>query len=263
MHSTITGLLALLLLASANAPLFAQQQWGDIKGRVIWNSNVIPPPKIVNNKGCPCAKPVIDNGLIINPKNNGVQNVVVWLIDPTGKRLPIHPKLNPIPANAAIIDQPCCLFEPRVTVLRAGQPLEIRNSSPIAHNSLLVGKDSTQNLLIGPGKKVVLKGNSAPKAEERGISMACNIHGWMAARIFVFDHPYCVLTDADGKFEIKNAPAGNYVILVKHELGGWLHSPRFPNKANNTGGRYGEPIAIPSGKTLEMKPFKFDPKYLN
>lgn len=255
------GLLTIALLATVNGPLFAQQQWGDIKGQVIWAGKNIPPPKVINNKGCPCAKAVVDNSLIINPRNKGVQNVVVWLVDPNGKALPIHKDLKAIPTKAAVIDQPCCLFEPRATAIRAGQPLEIHNSAAIAHNALLSGKtNGSKNILIPPGKKEIFQGKTALLPEPRAISLACNIHGWMGGRIYVFDQPYFAITDADGKYEIKNAPSGNYLIYMQHELAGWLHSPRVVN--NGVGGSKGQAITIPAGKALEMEPAKFKPEFL-
>lgn len=258
MHSTLTGFLTVSLLALANAPLFAQQQWGDIKGQVVWTGDKIPVPNVVKNNGCPCAKPVVNNDLIINPKNKGVENAVVWLADPNGKALPIHEDLKAIPAKAAVIDQPFCLFEPRITVLRAGQTLEIRNSAAIAHNALMIGKkNGSKNILIPPGKKEVLGAEKALRAEERSISLACNIHGWMGGKIYVFDHPYFAITDADGKFEIKNAPAGDYRILIQHERNGWLHTPKEETKG--VGGSKGQPITIHAGKTLELKTIKFEP----
>ncbi len=67
--------------------------------------------------------------VVIDPKNKGVENVAVWLAAVGNAKMPVNPKSVAVPKKAAIIDQPCCLFEPRVTIIRTGQTLEIRNSS--------------------------------------------------------------------------------------------------------------------------------------
>ena len=56
-------------------------------------------------------------------------------------------------------------------------------------------------------------------AEGPPIQYKCTIHGWMTGYVRIFDHPYYAVTDADGKFEIKNAPAGKYRIVYWHENG--------------------------------------------
>jgi hypothetical protein len=57
----------------------------------------------------------------------------------------------------------------------------------------------------------------------------------------VFDHPYFAVTDADGKFEIKDAPAGKYNVVMWQEGVGWVN-----------GGKAGKTIEIPAGGTVEV-----------
>ena len=53
----------------------------------------------------------------------------------------------------------------------------------------------------------------------RPIQYKCTIHGWMTGYVRIFDHPYYAVTDENGKFEIKNAPAGKFRIVYWHENG--------------------------------------------
>jgi hypothetical protein len=69
----------------------------------------------------------------------------------------------------------------------------------------------------------------------------------MAGYVRIFDHPYYAITDENGNFEIKNAPAGKFRIVFWHENG----------VRGGAKGRFGEPIEI-KGPTLEMKPTEFD-----
>jgi hypothetical protein len=73
----------------------------------------------------------------------------------------------------------------------------------------------------------------------------------MTGYVRVFDHPYYAVTDDDGNFEIKNAPAGKYRIVYWHENG----------VRGGAQGRAGEEveIALPQGaKTMDLKPADFD-----
>ena len=51
-------------------------------------------------------------------------------------------------------------------------------------------------------------------ADRFPITVSCTIHPWMRAWIRVFDHPYYAVTDDNGHFEIKDAPAGEYRLVV-------------------------------------------------
>jgi hypothetical protein len=42
-------------------------------------------------------------------------------------------------------------------------------------------------------------------------------HTWMSAYVFVVDQPYYAVTDAAGKFELKDVPPGAYTLVVWHE----------------------------------------------
>jgi hypothetical protein len=42
------------------------------------------------------------------------------------------------------------------------------------------------------------------------------VHPWMFAWVTVVDNPYFAITGKDGKFTIKNVPAGKYKIVALH-----------------------------------------------
>jgi uncharacterized protein (DUF2141 family) len=49
------------------------------------------------------------------------------------------------------------------------------------------------------------------------IPVKCNIHHWMRAYIGAVQHPYFAVTGADGTFEIKNLPPGEYSVAAWQE----------------------------------------------
>lgn len=216
------GCVVLTLTSSASA-----QEWATVKGQIVFAPEMIPVPAPINvdkdKEACLKNGPLKSDLWVIDPKSKGVKNAVVWLAPLTkGGAFPINPKLAKPAKDTVEIDQPCCMFEPRITTLREGQTLVVKNSAAIAHNVKWQGnptKNPGGNVIIPPGKQHEIKDLVA---ERLPVSVNCSIHGWMEGKIAVFDHPYFTLTDKDGNFTIKDAPAGKYKLYVWHEGAGWL-----------------------------------------
>jgi hypothetical protein len=244
---------ALVVFTSARQGL-AQQQWGTIKGRVVFGGDNIPARKAIDVSGnanaaqCLANGPVLSDELVINPRNKGVRWAFVWLQPAPGQNLPVNPQLQK-PKNPQVeIDQPCCMFVPHALAMREGQSLVVKNSAPFAHNTNYASINNPGgNTLIPAGGKIVIDNL---KADRYPVKIACNIHGWMGAYLRVFDHPYFAVTDEDGNFEIKDAPAGNYRIVVWQESVGYVTKNR----------KDGEPIDIKPGGTTDAGEFKIAPK---
>jgi hypothetical protein len=251
-RKTLAVAAALLLTLSASPAARSAEGWGTITGRIVWDGPVPEREKIdvKGNKDCLAKGDVLSEELLVNPKNKGVQNVIVWLVDATDakKALPIHPSLKDAKLPPVEIDQPCCQFIPRVVALRQGQELVFKNSASFAHNTNVHGgaKGPNFNVTLPPGARKKVDAEELP-ARPTPIMIECNIHGWMKAWVRVLPHPYFAVTDADGKFTIKDAPAGNWRLVVWQEKG-W-----------NNGDRTGTPIAVEAGKTTELKPITYTP----
>ncbi len=52
---------------------------------------------------------------------------------------------------------------------------------------------------------------------ERAIKCKCDIHAWMLAFVFVFDHPFFAVTNDEGEYEIRNVPPGIHELTFWHE----------------------------------------------
>lgn len=242
---------ALLLVSSR-----ADAQWATVKGRVVFpEGKAIPerPALNVTQDKPHCLKDgaILDESVVVNPKNRGIKNVVVWLrpVDPDTKEFAagqIHPDDAKRKSGEVVIDQPCCMFVPRVTAARVGDTLMVKNSAPVNHNFFWSTANNGEcNVNIPAGGKHQL---AKPLAAEAGpIQYKCTVHPWMTGYVRVFDHPYHAVTDGDGNFEIRNAPAGRFRIVFWHENG----------FRGGKDGRFGEVITI-AGPTLEIKPVDFD-----
>jgi hypothetical protein len=262
--------------ASADAPATNDDKWVSIKGRIVWDTAKGAAPKRTPIKATKdeevAAKDKDFNteDWVVNVKNNGIKNVVVWVVPEVTaaadvealkkaqadnksyvfksfKAADVHPNLAKPAKPAVDIDQPCCRFIPHVVLARAGQDIMIKNSAPVPHNAKWVSRENGEiNPLIPAGGEYAVKDL---KAERFPIEISCSIHPWMKAWVRVFDHPYFALTDDDGNFEIKNAPVltGKLRLFIWQENGMHGGAP----------GRFGQTLEVKPG-TLDLKEIKFD-----
>ncbi len=252
-------LLVSALLGAGSFAVGADEKYVTVKGTIKWNGEKAPAVELVDFKGhldteaCCKAGPLAATKIEVDAKSLGVKNVVVWIRPDDVNRAntfpvaQIHPDLAKPKSKEHIIDQPMCQFEPRITVAREGDTLVIKNSAGIPHN-VNYNSDAEQFNVNLPSKAE--KKLKDPLAKQKSpILVACNIHPWMEAKVRVFDHPYYALTDKDGKFEIKDVPAGKWKIVYQHE--GGFHKGKD--------GIYGFPIDLKGDKkTMEMEPVKLE-----
>jgi hypothetical protein len=229
----------------------AAEPWGTLKGRIVWGDKKPPERGLVmikeghqDRKFCLKDGEVPeDNTYVVDPKNLGLKDAFVWL---TSKdKLPIHPSLASPSEPAVTIDQPCCMFVPHAVALREGQVLVVKNSAKVLHNFKfggLVNQGGNQSIAPGGAWEI-----TDLKAERIPMPCECNFHPWMAARVGVFEHPYFAITDAQGNFEIKLAPAGSYQLMIWRTI--WLGGAK--------GGK-GRTIVIPPGG-LDLGAIEFPP----
>jgi plastocyanin len=220
---------ATFAVAGALASTKAQAPNGDwvtIKGQV----KMPDAPKAkeiavnVDKQHCLMNGPLVYEDIVVNPKSQGVKGVVVWLRpDNPNRNAPfpqekIHPDLakGKVKAKNHVVDQPCCQFVPRVVAAREGDTIEFKNSAPVNHNVNYNSDKEPFNNNMAPNQS---KKTQPLEAQTSPITFKCDIHPWMQGRARVFDHPYFAETDADGKFEIKNAPKGKWRLVYWHENG--------------------------------------------
>ena len=235
---TLFGLSTLLAQAGGGS-------WGTVTGRITWGGAVNPEMAVIvinNPDGPACQKngPLKDETWIVNATNKGLRHTFVWIApQQKGDKLLIHPDLKAVPKDKIIIDQPLCVFIPHALALREGQVLVAKNGAAMAHNFKWTGNPTANpggNVLLPPGSE---KEIDDLKADRLPVAVECNIHPWMRGWVRVFDHPYYAITDADGAFTIKNAPTGDYKLMIWHGSGGWLGGAK---------GKDGRPISIKTGE---------------
>jgi hypothetical protein len=203
-------LFAILIAASAtSAPA---QEWGDLDGTFIFKGTPAAPAKIAPNKDQEvCGKhPLVDETLVVNADNKGIQNVVVYLNDTTKPK--IHPDYDKDAKGEVTLDNENCRFSPHIQGIRVGQTLVIGNKDPVGHNTKAdFFTNAPFNDLI-PATGSVKK--TFAKAEGQPSPVSCSIHPWMTAYLLIREDPYFAISDKDGKFTIKNLPAGEHTFVV-------------------------------------------------
>jgi hypothetical protein len=151
----------------------------------------------------------------VTSADGGLGNVFVYIKNPpTGK------KYEP-PAEAVVLDQNGCEYQPYVMALMTNQKMIIRNSDSFMHN---VNSSSSPNKSHQFNIAQPSKGMESTKTfdkPELPLKLLCNVHNWMFAFVGVFDHPYFAVTDKEGKFKLPaDLPAGKYTLVAKHMKAG-------------------------------------------
>jgi len=253
-RAVLAGILGSLV---ALAPAVRAEGWGTIKGRVVWDGAEVPKREELKaaekEKECLKRGPLLSETYVVNPKNKGVRWVMVWLVDSSNpkKKLPIAPSQKSASLKPIEFDQPCCMFEPHVFGVREGQKVVAKNSAKIPHNVNVqaITPNPSLNQLMPPGTDLTLP---PLKASPTPIQVSCNIHPWMKAYVRVFNHPYFAVTDEDGNFEIKDAPAGDFNLVVWQENNGWVVPVDSPAKTGMT-------IAIKADEVTTLKDIPLKP----
>ncbi|MGH9362276.1 MAG: carboxypeptidase regulatory-like domain-containing protein, partial [Thermoanaerobaculia bacterium] len=175
----------------------------------------------------PCGNEVGRETLVVS-RTGGVKWAVVT-IDPLGGT----PAPSPRQPAALVLDNRECRFEPRVQVARPGDLLEVKNSDAVFHNVRALGAFEAN---LG------LPGGAAAKAgtlrRAGGVTLVCDVHGWMRAHIRVAEVPHHAVTGPEGEFQIEPLPPG------KHRLEVWHEALRA----------HEEEIEVQAGKTSAVEP---------
>jgi plastocyanin len=238
------ALLSLVVAASADA------QTGSIKGKIILGG---AGPKLapVVAKGdsavkdpAVCAVEEIPNeGLVTN--GSAVSNVVVYLNSPTAKNAEMEAAL--VAKTGTIeIDQKNCKFVPHVSAMHSKQKLTFKSSDSVNHN-VRYSAFSNQpfNQILAPYAKTM---PLTLVPERRPLPLACDIHPWMKGFLMVFNHPFFVVTGADGTFEIKGIPAGKHKFVAWQESAGYI----------TAGAAAGQEVEVKAGEATDVGEVKID-----
>ena len=214
---------------------------GSVKGTVKLKKLVDLPKLVVDKDVTTCSSAKVSPRLVVDSATKGVGNVVVFLDGiQTGKKLK---------TGAYLVDQKGCQYDPHITIAAAGSKLNFGSSDAVLHNvHVWKGTPDQPHSKSKDVLNVAMPNDTVPDTPLSRRTMRkpgfyfvqCDAgHIWMSAYIWVVEHPYYVLTNGKGEFELKDVPAGTYTLRYWHE--GWQATPE-KSGGNVVGYAYGEPI---------------------
>jgi len=123
------------------------------------------------------------------------------------------PATPPPPGKASVIQKDAA-FEPRVLPISVGSTVLWPNEDDIYHNVFSMSEPREFNLGLYSAKE-------SPPAitfDKTGrVDVFCSIHTKMHCIVLVLPNPWFALSDARGRFVIRDVPAGTYKLRAWHE----------------------------------------------
>ena len=146
------------------------------------------------------------SGQVTTPDGRGVAQAVVFVETP----LPSTTAAGTARMEMNQVDK---TFVPAVLPVAAGTRVHFPNSDQIQHHVYSFSRTKSFELPLYRGKE-------APPVlfDKPGVvKLGCNIHDWMAAIILVLPSSHFAMTDADGRYSIRDLPSGDYSLVAWHE----------------------------------------------
>ena len=163
-----------------------------------------------------CAKtPAFDDRLLVSPRGGslalgGIANVVILVTAGDERDRDLAPR------TPVVIEQRGCLYEPRISVAREGQRIEILNSDETLHHvHAWQGKETVFNRAMPSSRVPPIESRAGPAGSV--LRLQCDVHPWMKGLIFVAPGPHFAITAGDGSFVIEGLAPGRYLLEAWHE----------------------------------------------
>jgi plastocyanin len=118
------------------------------------------------------------------------------------------------PAQPAVIEQRDASFGPHILPVLVGTTVSWPNRDEIFHNVFSMSQTKSFDLGLysadQPAKRIVFD-------HPGQVDVFCAIHTKMHCIVLVLENPFFSLADAQGRFVIRNVPAGTYKLRAWHE----------------------------------------------
>jgi hypothetical protein len=181
---------------------------GTISGSITYAGPAVAPEVVTVDKDNEVCGDTIEIASVVTDATGGLANAVVRITDISAGK-----PLSDLGSDF-VLDQHGCIYLPAVLVVPIGAALTVLNSDGILHNVHTTPFDNPPLNVAQPGTQAEI--TSDPFTFPEVIPVGCDVHQWMHATIIATDHPYAVVTGADGSFSLTNVPAGTYQVEVWH-----------------------------------------------
>ena len=126
----------------------------------------------------------------------------------------------PPPKEPAAMDQQKLTFVPNVLPIVKGTTVRFINTDPVLHNVFWPKSDDGSY----PSKNLGTWGKDGTKEftfdKEGSVVLLCNVHPEMEGHIVVLQNPFFAVVGANGLYEIKGVPPGQYSVKA------WYPNPK-------------------------------------
>jgi beta-lactamase regulating signal transducer with metallopeptidase domain len=129
-------------------------------------------------------------------------------------------------------------FQPHMSFVRVGQPIRLMSPMGESEHFGTHPLRSTPFSIVVPHFSTREVAEPFNKSEKTPIPVTSNMHSWQKAWLLALDHPFAAITDAEGRFEIRDLPAGEHRFIVWHERRGYLDKDLV--------------VRVENGKTAEL-----------
>lgn len=231
MRKSLIRSFAVMALAAATA---SSATAGNLKGKFVLDGKAPAPAKLKVDKDAAVCAPggmaPVDESLVVG-SDGGISNIIVAIyLKPGAKKPAVPADFAAAVKKPTTLDNSKCRFEPRVTVVYAGQELILKNSDTVGHNvkANMLANTPFNDLIPGGGQ---LTKTSLKVEEKLPAEASCSIHPWMRGYLVVREDPFVAVSAADGSFEIKDLPAGDWTFRAWHERSGFVEEIKLGGKA--------------------------------
>jgi hypothetical protein len=236
------------------ATTFDPAKAGVVTGRVTWTGPIPHPPGFLygvprpDGKGFEFRTAENPNRPQIDPESRSVAGAVVFLrgIDPAMvKPWDLPPVAVAVGGGRIVVVQGG--RHGRVGFARRGDTVTVSSTEDVYH--VLRGRGDAFFSLTLPARNdpVPRTLNASGRVE---LSSGTGLY-WARADLFVSEHPYFTLTDADGRFTLDGVPGGEAEVVVW--LPGWqpVRQERDPDSTSVARQAYGPPVEKAVVVTIE------------
>lgn len=184
---------------------------GSIEGTISFTGTAPKVEKYKRTSDAFCAKSgkeMNDESIKLSKDGKALENVVVRITKGA-------PEAKSVPSTPIVVEQKECNYSPRVQAALAGSKIMIKNDDGTMHNvHSYEGTKTLFNQAQPPKSKPLEK--EAPKNDDV-VKFKCDVHNWMTGYVVLNKNPYFAVSDASGKFDIKDVPAGTYTVETWQE----------------------------------------------
>jgi plastocyanin len=117
------------------------------------------------------------------------------------------------PKEHAVVDQKNLVFIPHVLPVQVGTTVDFKNDDAVLHN-VFSPEACCNKFNLGTWPQG--QSRSYTFANECQATLLCKVHPEMEGFVVACPTPYYAVTKADGSYEIKNVPDGQFTVKVWH-----------------------------------------------